>query len=145
MKKKQKNWGMAMIAFVLVTSMLSVFQYASLKKFDVNVVIAVSTREVYQHKARVDENATALTALSAVASVVFENGTIKCVQSVCNNGNRTWVVMNERGAQIDPLTHKLKSGETLYYVYAGNDAKQEEEALKAQKDAEAIKRLLKLE
>lgn len=140
--KKGLGYGIAL--FLMLTSTLSVFQYASLKKFDVTLIVSMSQSEVYQEKVNVDENTTAAQALSKLMSVTMQNDSIRCVNNVCNEGNNTWVAMTDKGALLDPITHLMATDELVYFIYASPNTDSAESTAKAQKDVSAIKQLLKL-
>lgn len=145
MAKKKNNLGMILILFLLITSTLSVFQFINYEKFDVELIISMSPGKGYQEKVNVDENSTAVMALSKLMSVQVNNGTITCVRTVCNEDNSSWYVMNERGVLINPFTHQLSADELIYFIYTTNETTDNQEGIdKAEKDAEAIRNKFKM-
>lgn len=141
---KKNNYGLIIILFVLVTSMLGVFQFINVKKFSVKLVVAMDSGVPYQEVVTVDDNSTALMALSKLMNVQVENESIKCVGNLCNEGNNSWITMTQEGRMINPYTYKLSNDELIYFMYFTNGTNPLTDTNKSEKDIEAIKGLLKL-
>lgn len=141
---KKNNYGLIIILFVLVTSMLGVFQFISVKKFSVKLVVAMNSRDVYQEVVTVDNNSTALMALSKLMNVQVENESINCVGNLCNEGNNSWITMTQGGIMINPYTYKLSNDELIYFMYFTNETNPLTDNNQSEKDIEAIRELLKL-
>ena len=141
---KKNNYGLIIILFVLVTSTLGVFQFISVKKFSVKLVVAMDSGVPYQEVVTVDDNSTALMALSKLMNVQVENESIKCVGNLCNEGNNSWITMTQEGLMINPYTYKLSNDELIYFMYFTNGTNPLTDTNKSEKDIEAIKGLIKL-
>ncbi len=141
---KKNNYGLIIILFVLVTSTLGVFQFISVKKFTVNLVVAMDSGVPYQEVVTVDDNSTALMALSKLMNVQVENESIKCVGNLCNEGNNSWITMTQGGIMINPYTYKLSNDELIYFMYFTNGTNPLTDTNKSEKDREALMELLKL-
>lgn len=124
------NWKQIIplgLAALFLISVLAVFSNSTGKTTQANIVVDMGQGSIYRGRLAVNENSTALNALSNFAySVKIEDGKIDCIANFCNTNSSYWVFYTVEETQLGPVEKEvgenaedyvLTPGETIVFRY----------------------------